>query len=120
MDSVADILENQWAKLFNTNPSDIVSFSTSTAAQLDIVHDLLLGIDVLLDKLAINWITGSPAPEVVLGLLSCKCRRVCQAPDCECLVNAHKCTDVCCLQDCSNVRTDVDEQQEQDSSDDEV
>ena len=42
MDSVADILENQWAKPFNTNPSGIVSFSTSIAVQVDVVHDKLL------------------------------------------------------------------------------
>ena len=41
---------------------------------------------------AINWMTVSPDPEVVLELLLWKCRRVCQAPDCECLVSALKYT----------------------------
>ena len=57
-------------------------------------------------KLTINWMTGSQlqrlfwgsSPEVVLGLFSLKRRCVFQAPDCECLVNALKCTVVCCLQ----------------------
>ena len=72
------------------------------------------------DKVAINWMTGSQSPEVVLELLSCKGRRVCQAENCECLVSALKCTDVCCLQDCCNVRTGKDEQQNWDSSYDKV
>ena len=53
-------------------------------------------------KLTINWMTGSPAP------------------DCECLMNGLRCTDACCLQDCSNMKPEVDEQHEQDSSDDEA
>ena len=69
-------------------------------------------------KLAINWMTGSPAPGV--DILSWKCMCVCQAPHCECLVNGLKCTELCCLQDYSNVRTKKDEQQQKKSSDDEV
>ena len=41
MDSVVDILENQWTNPFNSNPSDIVRLSTSTAAPLDVARDLL-------------------------------------------------------------------------------
>ena len=70
--------------------------------------------------MANSLLTGSPAHEVVLELLSWKCRCACKAPDCECLVSALKCTNVCCLQDCSNMRPEVDEQQEHDSLDDEV
>ena len=69
-------------------------------------------------KLAINWTTGSPAPGVVLELLSYKYRRLSGSKlrvPCQC-TQMH----VCYLQDCSNVRTEVDEWQGQDSSDDEV
>ena len=64
--------------------------------------------------------TGSPATEVALELYSCKFRRVCQAPDDECLMNGLRCTDACCFQHCPSMRPEVDEQQEQHSSDDEV
>lgn len=72
--------------------------------------------------LTIDWMTGPPAPDVVLELLSCKCRRVCKLPQCGCLVNGLKCSEACYLKDCTNMYTDEDEnvQQEQDSSDDEI
>ena len=38
---------------------------------------------------------GSPAPDAVLQLLSCKCARSCKLPECTCLVNGFKCTDMC-------------------------
>lgn len=53
-------------------------------------------------KLAIEWMRGSPAPDTVLELLSCKCTRSCKLPECTCLVNGLKCTHMCKLQLCSN------------------
>ena len=35
-------------------------------------------------SLVINWMAGSPAPQVVLSLLSCKCARACRPNDCTC------------------------------------
>ena len=49
-------------------------------------------------SLVINWMTGSPAPQVVLRLLSCKCARDCRPNDCTCIVNGLKCTAACKLQ----------------------
>ena len=53
-------------------------------------------------KLAVKWMHGSPAPDAVLELLACKCVRSCKLPQCTCLSNGLKCTDMCRLQTCSN------------------
>ena len=53
-------------------------------------------------ELVIDWMKGSPAPEAVLQLLACKCERTCKLPDCTCLANGLKCTDMCRLQTCDN------------------
>jgi hypothetical protein len=53
-------------------------------------------------KLNIEWMRGSPAPDTVLKLLSCKCARSCKLPDCTCLKNGLKCTDMGKLQTCNN------------------
>ena len=72
-------------------------------------------------SLVINWMTGSPAPQVVLSLLSCICARSCRPNDCTCIVNGLKCTAACKLQTCSNMAGDDDEPEndQQDSSDSE-
>ena len=41
VDSVANILENQWTNSFNSNLSDIVSLSTSPEVPVHLVHYLL-------------------------------------------------------------------------------
>ena len=72
-------------------------------------------------SLVVNWMTGSPAPQVVIGLLSCKCARACRPNDCTYIVNGLKCTAACKLQTCSNMAGDDDkpENDQQDSSDSE-
>ena len=76
------------------------------------------------DDLIIKWMVGLPAPEVVLDLLSCRCRNICKAPKCECIVNGLKCSDACnCyLENCSNlhISDETEDDQEQDTSDDEI
>lgn len=56
------------------------------------------------NKLGIDWMSGQPAPEAVLKLLSCPCTRSCRLPNCSCLVNGLKCTDMCRLPECDNRR----------------
>ncbi|KAK3751112.1 hypothetical protein QZH41_016239, partial [Actinostola sp. cb2023] len=68
-------------------------------------------------KLAIDWMSGEPAPKAVLELLSCHCKRTCKSPGCSCLDNGLKCTDLCKLQDCTNRREP--ELSEDNNSDDE-
>lgn len=41
MESVEDLLDNQWTNPFNDNPSDIVSLSTGKAAPVKVATDLL-------------------------------------------------------------------------------
>ena len=67
------------------------------------------------NNLNILWMRSAPAPEVVLELLACKCRRSCKLPDCTCLANGLTCTSMCKLQTCSN---QTEEQTDQDSDPD--
>ena len=64
------------------------------------------------DMLVIDWMDGSPAPEAVLALLSCKCSRSCKLPSCTCLANGLKCSVMCKFRFCEN--------QPQDDSSDEL
>jgi len=43
-------------------------------------------------KLGIDWMHGQPAPDSVLELLACKCKKECKAGECICLYNGLKCT----------------------------
>lgn len=73
-------------------------------------------------KLAICWMTGSPAPDVIIEFLSCKCTSVCKLPNCQCLTNGLKCTITCKLQDCNNWQEEnstVQDSVSEDCSDDE-
>jgi len=53
-------------------------------------------------SLAINWISGEPAPAALLDFLSCSCTRLCVPLTCSCITNGLKCTDICRLQNCEN------------------
>lgn len=63
----------------------------------------VLGDDCNVDIL---WISGPTAPQAVL---SCKCRRACELPMCECLVNGLRCTEECRLKECANMQDDTQE-----------
>ncbi|KAL8594843.1 hypothetical protein ACOMHN_016084 [Nucella lapillus] len=54
------------------------------------------------DILAIDWMNVQPAPDAVLELLACSCRKECTTEVCVCLMNGLKCTDMCKLQTCDN------------------
>ena len=72
-------------------------------------------------QLQINWMAGSPAPDVVLEFLSCKCKQRCVYPSCTCLTNGLKCTESCFLQSCENIRVDEIVQEQNDNcSDDDI
>ncbi len=71
-------------------------------------------------ELMINWMTGEPAPDTVLEFLSCKCKKSCKLPRCQCMVNGLPCTQACTLQDCDNMKDDeefMNDQQYDTSSD---
>ena len=70
------------------------------------------------DKLALQWMRGSPAPQAVLQFISCKCVRFCKLPECTCLSNGLKCTEMCKLQTCTNQASEQDSEGELSDSDD--
>ena len=55
-------------------------------------------------RLAINWMSGLPAPDVVLKFLSSKCKYRCVLPSCTCLSGGLNCIDACALQDCETMK----------------
>lgn len=73
------------------------------------------------ESLVVDWMDGRPAPDTVLALLACKCKRSCSLPTCVCLVNGLKCTDICTLKDCVNQwQTEDDVNMEELDSEDEA
>lgn len=70
------------------------------------------------DSLTIKWMCGDPAPIAVLEFLACSCSRVCKLPNCSCLANGLKCTDMCRLKECSNRKQEEEEEEEVIEADD--
>ena len=65
------------------------------------------------------WLGAKPAPEEVLELLSCPCKRVWSVETCCCLKAELKCTNMCTLQ-CENMVSDnILEHENPDGSDEE-
>lgn len=54
------------------------------------------------EQLVIDWMDGTPAPQAILDLLTCRCPRKCVLPSCQCMKNGLKCTDMCRLPNCEN------------------
>ena len=48
-------------------------------------------------SLKIDWKYGHAAPDAVLELISCQCKRECRQEQCPCVDNGHKCTYMCRL-----------------------
>ena len=68
--------------------------------------------------LAIDWMDGTSAPESILEMLSCKCRKSCKAPKCPCVMNKLPCSDLCTLKACTNQPQESDSEIELNSDDD--
>ena len=64
------------------------------------------------------WLGSKPAPEEVLELLSCMCKKAYTVENCWCLKADLKCTDMCSIQ-CENMETDDGVQYESGDSDSE-
>ena len=60
-------------------------------------------------QLDILWMTGLPAPEVVLSLMSCTCSRSCKPDDCSCILNNMNCSAACKLKSCTNMAEEFEE-----------
>ena len=57
-------------------------------------------------QIEIEWITGKPAPEMVLSLMPCKCARSCNAGRCQCIDQGLPCSHACKFLDCDNMLKD--------------
>jgi len=71
------------------------------------------------DRLEVVWMENLPAPESVLELITCDCRRLKCNASCQCKILSLECTDICkCHANCENVSyndesdTDDDEEME--------
>ena len=62
-------------------------------------HGWSIGND---NSITINWITQLPAPQQLLELVSCSCKRDCVATKCSCCSSGKQCTDVCQCVHCVN------------------
>eukprot|EP00794_Sanderia_malayensis_P014792 gene14792-16327_t len=70
------------------------------------------------DALEIEWMTKSPAPDSILELVSCNCKKAkCAMQNCVCVSHGLKCTDMC---GCTNCNNDLEEEDDDvsDSEDD--
>jgi len=54
------------------------------------------------EDLTIEWGEGLPAPQAVMELLSCDCKKECVQDSCTCIQNHLKCTNVCMLTSYAN------------------
>lgn len=52
--------------------------------------------------LVIDWMRGKPAPQALLDLLACTFPCKCKLPQCVCMKNVLKCTEMFTLQCCDN------------------
>ena len=75
-----------------------------------------------------GWM-AAPAPVAVLDLLACSCSRSCKPPNCVCLQNGLKCTDMCkhtkdCVNQTSGEHEDdvspIDDASDEDDDDDDT
>ena len=77
-----------------------------------------LEVDNISNVVRLVWLGSKPAPEEVLELLCCTCKRAYTVDNCCCLQACLKCTDMCSVQ-CENMLTDDDVQYESGDSDSE-
>ena len=61
-------------------------------------------VDNISNVVKFVWLGSKPAPEEMLELLSCTCKRACTVHNCCCLKAGLNCTDMCSVQ-CENMVT---------------
>ena len=50
----------------------------------------------------VRWMNQPPAPDSIMELVNCKCKKGCETNRCSCRKSGLKCTDVCKCCDCKN------------------
>ena len=59
--------------------------------------------------LEIEWMTQNPAPDSILEMVSCSCKRSkCHSASCSCFAHGLKCTDMCNCSQCENESDEAD------------
>ncbi|CAB4033461.1 Hypothetical predicted protein, partial [Paramuricea clavata] len=71
------------------------------------------GWEVTDGNIKIKWLGSKPAPEEVLEMLSCVCKKTCTIDSCCCLKAGLKCTDMCLLA-CEHMASEDDIQDDDD------
>ena len=71
--------------------------------------------------LEVKWMENRPAPDAVLELVTCSCRKSNCNESCQCRMLSMECTDVCkCQAKCQNIVYDSESENEDDEDDDEI
>lgn len=68
-------------------------------------------------ELEIKWVSLKPAPDEILGLISCHCQRKCKQETCPCWINKLKCSEACHKFECENELVLDDEESSDEESD---
>ena len=74
------------------------------------------------DELVIDWTDDKPAPDTVIEMMSCSCKKPCNLENrCSCHENGLLCTDMCKCTSCENIEDedDLDEPEEEECEDSE-
>jgi len=73
------------------------------------------------DNLVIDWMDLAPAPEEILELTHCNCKKAkCENRQCSCVAHGMSCTDLCSCINCVNQVHDSDDEDNPSDSDKEV
>lgn len=62
-------------------------------------------------EIGIDWMQGLPAPQAIIEMISCECKKHCIKDRCPCIVNNLKCTQLCKLTTCDNQQNEEEEDQ---------
>ena len=58
-------------------------------------------------ELEIKWMDCNPAPDEILEVVICDCKKKCVQTSCSCMQLGFSCTDACSLVNCSNTSDDM-------------
>ena len=72
-------------------------------------------------SLQIDWMHEKPAPDALLGLVRCKCKKnKCQANTCDCFALGYVCTSACSCKQCNNDEVNVSNDDEDNGDEDDL
>ena len=78
------------------------------------------GWKIVDDELVIDWTDEKPAPDAVIEMMSCKCRKPCNLQNkCSCHKNGLLCTDMCKCTFCENKLDEEDDDEDVENDEEE-